>query len=379
MAATVMPAPGAPRAELRPGDGVLEVALSGAWRLEGRPPRWAGVMRGRTAAPARVRLTGAGLESWDTSVLLFIADARAWCDRTGIPLELEALPGRMRDLAGRMDRPGQPQDGPPHCENLLGGIGLATMAAVRQAGQILSFLGECALDTTRLVTGRSGFRWRDCLAEMQQCGAMALPIVSLISFLVGVTIAYSGAVILQKFGGNIWIADLVGVSMAREMAALMTAIIMAGRTGAAFAAQIGAMKGNEEVDALETIGIAPVRFLVLPRVLALALMMPMLTAYAGCLGVLGGMAIAGTVLEIPPSGYWVELLTSIGLGDLLVGLIKAVTFGVIVGLSGCLRGLHAERSAAGVGQAATSAVVTAILLITVADALFGVIFHLVGL
>ena len=214
---------------------------------------------------------------------------------------------------------------------------------------------------------------------MQQCGAMALPIVSLISVLVGMTLAYTGALILRQYGGDIYVADLVGVSMVREMGALMTGIVLAGRTGAAFAAQLGNMRANEEIDAFTTLGISPVEFLVMPRLIALGLMMPLLGLYANCLGILGGMFVAMSVLGIPPAAYWVEMLTIVDMSDVLSGIIKAGTFGVIIGVSGCLRGLQAERSAMGVGKAATSAVVTAILFIIVADAVYAVLFDILGI
>jgi phospholipid/cholesterol/gamma-HCH transport system permease protein len=186
-------------------------------------------------------------------------------------------------------------------------------------------------------------------------------------------------VILRQFGGDIWVADLVGLSMTREMGAVMTGVVIAGRTGAAFAAQIGNMKANEEVDALVTFGLSPVDFLVMPRIVALALMMPLLSLYANCLGIIGGGVVALGVLQIPPTAYWVEMLTIVDLSDITVGLIKSSTFGLIVGLSGCLRGLQADRSAAGVGKAATSAVVTSILLIVVSDAVYAVVFNILGL
>jgi phospholipid/cholesterol/gamma-HCH transport system permease protein len=185
--------------------------------------------------------------------------------------------------------------------------------------------------------------------------------------------------VLKRFGGEIWVADLIGVAMTREMGCLMAAVVLSGRTGAAFAAEIGSMKANEEIDALSTLGISPIRFLVMPRVLALGLMMPLLAMYANCLGILGGMAVAFATLDIPPAAYWVEMLTIVTVQDIAVGLIKAVVFGLIVGLTGCLRGLEAERNASGVGRAATSAVVTAILLIIVADAVFAVLFNFMGL
>ena len=216
------------------------------------------------------------------------------------------------------------------------------------------------------------------MEEMQHCGAMALPIVSLISFLVGVTLAYTGAIVLRQYGGDIYIADLIGLSMVREMGAVMTAVVVAGRTGAAFAATLGNMKANEEIDALEVLGIPTVQFLVLPRLLALAVMMPLLALYANALGIMGGMVVARGLLSIPPTAYWVEMLTIVDLSDISTGVIKAVAFGLIIGLAGCLRGLQADRSAMGVGRAATSAVVTALLFLVVADALFAVAFNILG-
>lgn len=208
---------------------------------------------------------------------------------------------------------------------------------------------------------------------------MALPIVSLISLLVGLIMAYQAAVQLRQFGADIYVADLVGLAVVREMGPMMAAVIMAGRTGAAFAATIGNMKAGEEIDALESLGILPIDFLVMPRLIALGVMMPLLAIYANLLGVLGGMLVAKTVLEIPPSAYWVEMQTIVDLSDISTGLIKAVVFGLLIGFSGCLRGLQADRSAAGVGRAATSAVVTGILMVIVADAVFAVVFNILGL
>jgi phospholipid/cholesterol/gamma-HCH transport system permease protein len=257
-------------------------------------------------------------------------------------------------------------------------VGLATQNAIAQAKAIAAFVGECTLGARRVAENPRKFRWHDCVAEMQQCGAMALPIVSLISFLVGVTLAYTGAIVLRLYGGDIYIADLIGLSMVREMGAVMTAVVLAGRTGAAFAATLGNMRANEEVDALEVLGIPVVQFLVLPRMFALAIMMPLLALYANALGMFGGMAVAYGLLSIPPAAYWVEMLTIVDLRDISTGVIKAIAFGCIIGLAGCLRGLQAERSAAGVGRAATSAVVTALLLLVVADAIFAVAFNILG-
>jgi phospholipid/cholesterol/gamma-HCH transport system permease protein len=264
-------------------------------------------------------------------------------------------------------------------KNFVTGVGLATQDVLDRVNEIFRFVGECVLSGIALVRTPQKFRWRDCIDEMQQCGAMALPIVSLISFLVGVTLAYTGAIVLRQYGGDIYIADLIGLSMVRETGAVMTAVVLAGRTGAAFAATLGNMKANEEVDALQTLGISPVQFLVLPRLLALGAMMPLLALYATALGIFGGLVMAWSLLSIPPAAYWIELLSAVDLSDWFSGLIKATAFGFIVGLAGCLRGLQAERSAMGVGRAATSAVVTALLLLIVADAIFAVVFNVLGI
>ncbi len=368
--------PGA-RATTRSDGPVLEVELGGPWRLSGETPRWPSVLG--DAKPSRVRLSAAGVSNWDTSLVVFLGEAQRWCSAAGVDCDTGPLPEKMRLLSGQFEASMRGAGHDEHTQSLVVEVGLSTRSAMRQVRDFLQFVGECTIDTVRLVTGRTGLRWGDCLSEMQKCGAMALPIVSLISFLVGITLAYSGSIVLKRFGGEIWVADLIGVAMTREMGALMAAIVLSGRTGAAFAAEIGSMKANEEIDALATLGISPVRFLVIPRVLALGFMMPLLAIYANCLGILGGMAVAYATLDIPPAAYWVEMLTIVDMSDVVVGMIKAVVFGLIVGLSGCLRGLQSERNASGVGHAATSAVVTAILLIIVADAIFAVLFNAIGL
>jgi phospholipid/cholesterol/gamma-HCH transport system permease protein len=367
----------AARATARADGPGLDVVLEGSWRLHGETPRWDLVLG--SARPAKVRLSADGVTQWDTSLVVFLGEAMRWCDAAGVACDTAPLPAKMRQLSGQFEASMRTAGHDEHARSLVVEVGLTTREAWRHVKDFLQFVGECSIDTARLVTGRAGLRWNDCLTEMQKCGAMALPIVSLISFLVGVTLAYSGSIVLKRFGGEIWVADLIGVAMTREMGALMAAIVLSGRTGAAFAAEIGSMKANEEIDALSTLGISPVRFLVIPRVIALGLMMPLLAMYANCLGILGGMAIAYATLSIPPAAYWVEMLTIVDMSDVMVGIIKAVVFGLIVGLSGCLRGLQSERNASGVGQAATSAVVTAILLIIIADALFAVLFNAIGL
>jgi phospholipid/cholesterol/gamma-HCH transport system permease protein len=350
-------------------DCVLTVA--GDWRITAPRPPW--TPPPVSPSPTRLRLNLGGLGNWDSSLVLYLHRLRLWAEEHGLTFPAEDLPADLRKLVATLATPPPPED---HTQGFVAVVGEATIDAIGKSIAIVRFVGECTLAALRQAARPHRFRWRDTFHEVQRCGAMALPIVGLISFLVGVTLAYTGAIILRQFGADIWVADLVALTMLREMGAVMAGIVMAGRTGAAFAAQLGNMKANEEIDALETLGIRAVDFLVIPRLLALTLMMPLLTLYANALGIIGGAVISYLILEIPFTAYWVELLTAVDGQDLAIGLIKAATFGLFVGLAGCLRGLQAERSAAGVGAAATSAVVTAIVLIIVGDAVYAVLFNL---
>jgi len=232
---------------------------------------------------------------------------------------------------------------------------------------------------SRLIRGRARFRRTDLGLYMQASGVQALPIVSLICFLVGLILAFIGAIQLKLFGAQIYVADLVGIAMVRLMAAIMTGIVMAGRTGGAFAAQLGTMQVNQEIDALKTLGISPMEFLVLPRMLALALMMPLLCLYANVMGILGGMVVGVGLLGLGLVPYYTQTVQAVGLWNLGIGLFSGTVFGVIVALAGCMRGMQCGRSAAAVGESATSAVVTAIVGIIVATAAITVICDVLGI
>ena len=375
MAAIPAPLPARASAKAE-GDGI-EVSLTGNWLISNARPAWSEFIRGQK--PARVRLRADEVADWDTSLLLFLFDAEEWCRAAAVPCAADALPEKIRGLLTQLGASHAADVPRNRSDSFLTSVGLATRQAWLSLRGILQFVGECVLGVLRLVRRVHKFRWGDCLDQMQECGAMSLPIVSLISFLVGLTLAYQAAVELRQFGADIYVADIVGLSMVREMGPMMAAVILAGRVGAAFAATLGNMKANEEIDALEVLGLSAVDFLVLPRILALGLMMPLLTLYANCVGILGGMVVARSVLQIPFSAYWVETQGSIDLTDFRAGMLKATTFGLLIGLAGCLRGLLAERSAAGVGRAATSAVVTGILLVIVADSVYAVVFHILGI
>lgn len=361
---------------VRDGD-TLVVRVNGNWRITESRPVWSKVVAG--PVPARARLAAGDLGFWDSSLALFLREALVWSTEQGIPLVEENFPEGARRLAELLAKETAPKDrAPPALPGIFTAVGITTASFWKEIREFAWILGECFYAAGRFLKGRAQFRWRDCLAEMQQCGAMALPIVSLISFLVGVTLAYQAAVGLRQFGADIYVADLVGLSVVREMGPMMAAIVLAGRTGAAFAATLGNMKAGEEIDALETLGVSPVDFLVVPRMVALFVMMPLLALYSDLLGLIGGAVVSRSTLDIPLSLYWVETKSIIDLSDLGTGLIKAATFGALIGLAGCLRGLQAERSAAGVGLAATRAVVTGILLIIVSDSIYAVVFNILG-
>jgi len=371
--------PGTPNARVTlqtVGDTLL-VTANGTWRVTEPRPAWKDLLGNQT--PARVRLAVGDVPKWDTSLLLFFFGVQQWCRASGAYCEIDGLPEKIRTLLGQLAASHETSVPFNRADSFVTTVGRATQDVLGKVRQILQFVGECVLAAQQLARHPRKFRWRDCVEEMQQCGAMALPIVSLVSLLVGVTLAYTGAIVLRQYGGDIYIADLIGLSMVREMGAVMTAVVLAGRTGAAFAATLGNMKANEEIDALETLGIRPVQFLVLPRLLALGVMMPLLALYANAIGILGGIIVAFGLLGIPPTAFWVEMLTIVDLSDIASGVIKAIAFGFIIGLAGCLRGLQADRSAAGVGRAATSAVVTALLLLIIADAIFAVLFNALGI
>jgi len=241
------------------------------------------------------------------------------------------------------------------------------------AAGMLRFVGENVLAFLKMLRGRAQFRWADMFLAMQECGPQALGIVALINFLIGLILAFVGATELARFGASIYTADLVAVASVREMGCIMTGIILCGRTGAAFAAQLGTMKVNQEIEAFQTFGISPVEFLVLPRMLALILMMPLLCIFADVIAIAGGFVVSTLMLHVTPELYLSRTVSAISLSAFLLGVCKGAFFGVVVALTGCLRGMQCGTNAAAVGLATTSAVVTGITTIIASDGLFAVI------
>jgi phospholipid/cholesterol/gamma-HCH transport system permease protein len=366
----------------RSGDAIL-VRLSGAWRLQGGLPRGATVRQEleRSPQPARIAFEAQTLTHWDSSILTFLVEVSQLCRERGINMDRTGLPTgvrRLLELAEAVsERKGARREASE--ASLLERVGTRTIGIADSFTEMLAFLGEMMITFVRLFGMKARYRASDLFLLIQQCGAQALPIVTLISFLVGVILAFVGAVQLKQFGAQIYVADLVGIAMMREMGAMMTGIIMAGRTGAAFAAQLGTMKVTQEVDAFTTAGFSPLEFLVLPRVMALILMMPLLCLYADFVGVIGGAVIGVAMLDLSWTTYFNETANAISLTDVFGGVFKSSVYGVLIALSGCLRGLQCGNSSSAVGDAATSAVVTGIVAIVVACGIFAVVFYILGI
>jgi phospholipid/cholesterol/gamma-HCH transport system permease protein len=312
-------------------------------------------------------------------LLAYVSKLHEWAAGKSIEADLAGLPDGIRRLLKLATAVPRRQTGAEAVRlSWLARVGTATIATWQAVQSSVRFVGDVALALVAFLRGKARFQGSELAIHIQACGAQALSIVTLISFLVGVILAFIGAVQLRQFGAQIYVADLVGIAMSQQMGALMVAIIMSGRSGAAFAAQIGTMQVSEEVDALQTMGLSPVEFLVLPRLLALMLMIPFLTVYADLLGILGGAFVGVTMLRLTPTEYWIETKSALTLADFAMGLVKGEVFGALVGLAGCLRGIQCGRSSAAVGLAVTSAVVTGIVWIVCSDAILTVIYHVLG-
>jgi phospholipid/cholesterol/gamma-HCH transport system permease protein len=315
------------------------------------------------------------LNSWDTSVLIVVVRAEEWCREHQVKFLHESLPPNVASLVSLAVEVPERKTGRGNktSPSFFEIIGNETIGIIAGIGSTLQFTGDTVLSFGRLLRGKAAFDWRLFWLTMQECSAQALPIVGMISFLTGLIFAFVGALQLRQFGAGIYVANLVAVAMAREMGAIMTGIIMAGRTGAAFAAQIGSMKVSEEIDALQTLAISPMDYVVSPRLLALSMMMPLLVLYADVVGIIGGAVVGQSFLGITWTQYWAQTIGSMGLVDIITGLVKSAIFGVIVAIAGCERGMKCGNDAAAVGNAATSAVVLGITWIVASDAIIDVI------
>ena len=362
--------------------GVVRVRVSGRFTLSAGLPRADALAPELDAAGPGARLVfePSGLEAWDSALVSFVFSAASLAAARGVAIDTSALPeGARRLLELSLAVPARVMPETPADDALTARVGEVALRAWRTAGDALEFLGEAVTALGALLRGRARFRRVDLMHAFESAGVGALGIVALINFLIGAVLAFVGAVQLQQFGASIYVANLVAIGVARELGALMTGIVMAGRTGASFAAVLGTMTVNEEVDALRTMGLRPVEFLVLPRVVATSLMLPALVAYADLLGILGGTFVGVAMLDLGAVEYLRATQSSLALRHVVIGLVKGVAFGVVVALTGCYYGVRCGRSAAAVGDATTRAVVMGIVLVVVVDAVFTVALHLLRL
>jgi phospholipid/cholesterol/gamma-HCH transport system permease protein len=368
---------------VRGESGKVVVRVAGRWHLRHGMPLAASIepMLAAGPHPRQVAIDASGVTGWDSSLVSFIVGLNAICHTRGITFDGSGLPpglSRLIDLAETV--PENKEAGLANGrEPFVARLGSALLAHFASAAKFVEFVGMVTIALVSFVRGRSRYRRSDLMEVVQACGASALGIVSLISYLVGVILAYMGAVQLQQFGAAIYVADLVGIGMVREMGAMMTAIIMAGRTGAAFAAQLGSMKVTQEIDALSTMGVSPMEFLVVPRMIALILMMPLLCLYSDFVGILGGATVAVSVLGVSMTAYWHQTLYVITMTALVGGLVKGVVYGILIALAGCYQGFECGSSSSAVGEAATAAVVSAIVMIVVACGMFAVLFNILNI
>jgi phospholipid/cholesterol/gamma-HCH transport system permease protein len=361
----------------------LRVVVGGDWLAQ---PGLPGAEKVREALTngGQVRaceMEASALKRWNSGLVSLVLQCAEMCQDRQIEFRTEALPPGVQRLLRLAQAVPEKKDArrqtlrPPWLQR----VGESGLTGWQGARDVAAFLGESVQGLIRMFRGRAQFRWADAALVMQETGPEALAIVALINFLVGLILAFVGAVQLRQFGASAYVADLVAIGTVREMGCLMTAIIMCGRTGAAFAAQLGTMKVNEEIDAFSTFGFSAVEFLVLPRLLALVLMMPLLVLFADLIAIGGGFVVSVLMLDSTPVQYLDRTIAAISLNSFSLGLVKGSVFGVLVAFTGCLRGIQCGNSAAAVGQATTSAVVTGITAIIVADGVFAVLCNALGI
>lgn len=369
--------PQAEDAGLRAGAGAGEVCCTGNWTLRSMMHLEKQLDSFSWPDTGEIMLDAAAVRAMDTSGAWLLHRTIRALEARGQTVRLRGLRPEFNALVAAIVARGVPieaQARGTESENVLAQIGRRAWHGAHNALGIIAFLGEGSLHLARSLIYPGRMRWRPVLHNLQIAGFEAMPITGLLCFLMGVVIAYQGAEQLQRYGANIFVADLVGLSMVRELSPLLTAIIVAGRSGSAYAAQIGTMKITEEIDALRTIGVVPMELLVLPKVLALVIALPLLTVYTDIMGVLGGMIMARAQLDVGFGAFWDRLDDAVSLSSYLIGLGKAPVFAVIIGLVGCYQGFQVSGNADSVGRQTTVSVVQSIFLVIVADALFSIVF-----
>ena len=360
----------------RKDPNVLVVKIAGNWLDRSALPDISAVQKELAGTPAKaLEFDATSLGGWDSALMVRILALHDVCAKANLEFRAATLPEGLAKLIALSQAVPEKKDAArkekktPFFQR-VGESGLETWGG---GVAMLTFMGENVIAFCKLLVGRAQFRFMDMVQVMQECGPQALSIVALINFLIGLILAFVGATQLARFGASVYTADLVAIAAVREMGCIMTGIILCGRTGAAFAAQLGTMKVNQEIEAFQTFGISPIEFLVLPRMVAMILMMPLLCIFADVIAISGGFLISVLMLDVSPTVYLSRTVDIISLTSFLLGIGKGAFFGVIVALTGCLRGMQCGTNAAAVGQATTSAVVTGITAIIASDGLFAVI------
>jgi phospholipid/cholesterol/gamma-HCH transport system permease protein len=360
----------------------LRVEIAGDLTIDEAPALWKRVteLSARVTSGERVQIDNSGVQSIDGACMALLVHLRSelkarrvHCEFTGGSPAVR----RLVELYGGRRRP-KPRRR-RHARNAIEQVGDATAALFGEVMSVLDFFGELLHAGWASIKHPRSMNFRDIALTMERAGADAAPIVMLINFLIGFVMAYQSALQLKQFGANIYVADLVGLSMTRELGPLMTAIIVCGRTGAAFAAELGTMKVSEEVDALRTLGFMPLRYLVLPRILGLLLVAPLLTLLADTVGIAGGVVVGALSLDITPLAYWNQTLRVVHVWDVFSGALKSMVFASAIALIACQQGLATSGGAEGVGRRTTAAVVSILFALILLDAVFTVLFGALGL
>ncbi|ATU74151.1 ABC transporter permease [Komagataeibacter rhaeticus] len=372
---------GAPQWHLQPEANRTLVTLSGNWiAQEGRIPAFPETGLKDVPRGAALEFDTGRLGRWDTSLISFLWELKRSAREAHVDVHIDTLPESAHKLLDLLPEiPPEPAPPTPHHFAPVAAVGQFTLDTLNEIGCVSEMGAAAARGGIAALVGRGMMRTVDLMSDLAAAGPAALLIVGVVNFLVGAILAFVGSVELHKFAADIYVASLVAIAMVREMSAVMTAIIMAGRTGGAYAARISTMQANEEIDALQVFGIPVASYLILPSVLALGFTMPLLYLYGCLIGMLGGFVVSFIMLHVSPLGYFHETLQALPLDQFTFGFIKSLVFGTFVGLTSCRIGLKAGRSAADVGIAATKAVVVGIVGVIALDAVFAVIANVIGI
>jgi phospholipid/cholesterol/gamma-HCH transport system permease protein len=362
---------------LAPESDTLTLIMTGRWDSDTTGKWWhQGQRIVAQSKPRRVVIDASEVNYCDGAGVAFLVDLQQLQARSGGDFAIQGLQEEFRrlfDIYGHISverttgRRREPL-------SIVEQVGEAAVGLWQDFHALLTFVGELTLTLLRAARHPRLVRWRDAWLVAEQAGVNALPIIALIGLLLGLILTFQSAIPMRRFGADIFVANLLGLAMLREMGPLLTAIILASRSGSAFAAELGTMKVREEIDALTTMGLEPVRFLVLPRVLAAVAMTPLLTVFTNLFGLIGGAIVMGS-LGFPLITYVNQILSAVTVGDLLGGLVKSLVYGIVVASIGCVRGLQTKADASAVGRSTTSAVVSGIVLIAIVDGIFAVVFY----